>query len=88
MPGCKIKLSTIDSHRRTLYEQDNNDRPAPWVREEPEGVFQESGGRVKGFGPKPADGTRFHWDQKGTSTDWGTFPDERGTNLSSFARFF
>ena len=41
MPGCKIKLSTIDSHRRTLYEQDNNDRPAPWVKEEPEGVFQE-----------------------------------------------
>ena len=41
----------------------------------PEGVFQESGGRVKGFGPKPADGIRFHWDQKGTSTDWGAFPD-------------
>jgi iduronate 2-sulfatase len=41
----------------------------------PEGVFQESGGRVKGFGPKPTDGTRFHWDQKGTSTDWAPFPD-------------
>ncbi len=41
----------------------------------PEGVFQESGGRVKGFGPKPADGTRFKWDQDGTSTDWGAFPD-------------
>ena len=41
----------------------------------PEGVFQESGGRVKGFGPKPADGTRFKWDRKGTSTDWGAFPD-------------
>ena len=42
----------------------------------PEGVFQQSGGRVKGFGPKPADGTRFHWDQKGTSTDWAAFPDK------------
>jgi len=41
----------------------------------PEGVFQESGGRVKGFGPKPADGKRFHWDKKGTSTDWAAFPD-------------
>lgn len=41
----------------------------------PEGVFHESGGRVKGFGPKPADGIRFKWDQEGTSTDWGVFPD-------------
>ena len=41
----------------------------------PEGVFQVSGGRVKGFGPKPADGSHFKWDQKGTSTDWGAFPD-------------
>ena len=41
----------------------------------PEGVFQESGGRVKGFGPKPANNKRFHWDQKGTSTDWGAFPE-------------
>lgn len=41
----------------------------------PEGVFQVSGGRVKGFGPKPADGSSFHWNKKGTSTDWGAFPD-------------
>lgn len=41
----------------------------------PEGVFEVSGGRVKGFGPKPADGTSFHWNRKGTSTDWGAFPD-------------
>ena len=41
----------------------------------PEGVFQQSGGRVKGFGPKPADGKRYHWDRKGTSTDWAAFPD-------------
>ena len=41
----------------------------------PEGVFEESGGRVKGFGPVPEDGKRFHWDKKGTSTDWAAFPD-------------
>lgn len=38
----------------------------------PEGVFELSGGRVSGFGPKPE--KRFKWDQKGTSTDWGAFP--------------
>ena len=41
----------------------------------PEGVFQISGGREKGFGPKPSDGSTFHWKKKGTSTDWGAFPD-------------
>jgi iduronate 2-sulfatase len=41
----------------------------------PEGVFQISGGRVKGFGPKPENGKYFHWKKKGTSTDWGAFPD-------------
>jgi len=42
MPGCRIRLSTLDSHRRTLYENENNGRPAPWVKEEPEdGIFQE-----------------------------------------------
>eukprot|EP00605_Chrysophyceae_sp_TOSAG23-4_P002387 GSChrysophyteH1.ASY1.ANO1.2643.1 assembled CDS len=41
MPGCKIKLSTIDSKRRTQYEVDHDGRQAPWVKEEPEGVFQE-----------------------------------------------
>ncbi len=39
----------------------------------PAGQFEESGGRVKGFGPKPE--MRFKWDQKGTSTDWGAFPE-------------
>jgi arylsulfatase A-like enzyme len=48
----------------------------------PEGVFEESGGRVKGFGPLPA--KRFVWDGYGTSdrdnygrtsTDWGAFPE-------------
>ncbi|UBM58698.1 sulfatase [Marinilongibacter aquaticus] len=39
----------------------------------PDGVFQESGGRIKGFGPKPD--KPFHWNKKGTATDWGAFPD-------------
>ena len=48
----------------------------------PESVFNESGGRVKGFGPYPK--KRFVWDgfgtaEKGkygrTSTDWGAFPE-------------
>lgn len=48
----------------------------------PEGVFDESGGRVKGFGPLPE--KRFVWDGRGnsdkkkygkTSTDWGAFPE-------------
>ena len=48
----------------------------------PEGVFDESGGRVRGFGPLPAE--RFVWDGYGssdpekygrTSTDWGAFPE-------------
>lgn len=48
----------------------------------PEGVFDESGGRVNGFGPLPKD--RFVWDGYGssdrenygkTSTDWGAFPE-------------
>lgn len=47
----------------------------------PEGLFHESGGRVKGFGPVPEE--RFVWDGYGTSdrekygrtsTDWGAFP--------------
>jgi len=47
----------------------------------PEGMFDESGGRVKGFGPYPDE--RFVWDGFGTSdrnkygrtsTDWGAFP--------------
>ncbi|SHJ23360.1 sulfatase [Pseudozobellia thermophila] len=48
----------------------------------PEGVFHESGGRSKGFGPLPEN--RFVWDGFGTSdrknygrtsTDWGAFPE-------------
>ena len=47
-----------------------------------EGVFDESGGREKGFGPLPDE--RFVWDGFGTSdrknygrtsTDWGAFPE-------------
>ena len=46
----------------------------------PKGVFDESGGREKGFGPLPKE--RFVWDGYGTkdekygrtSTDWGAFP--------------
>lgn len=48
----------------------------------PEGAFDESGGRVKGFGPLPEE--RFAWDGFGTSdrkhygrtsTDWGAYPE-------------
>lgn len=52
----------------------------------PEGVFDESGGRYKGFGPMPE--KRFVWDGFGlegkgkkiegygrTNTDWGAFPE-------------
>ena len=48
----------------------------------PDGVFDESGGREKGFGPLPK--KRFVWDGLGpadkskygrTSTDWGAFPE-------------
>ena len=48
----------------------------------PDGLFDESGGRYKGFGPLPE--KRFVWDGIGTSdqerygrtsTDWGAFPE-------------
>jgi arylsulfatase A-like enzyme len=48
----------------------------------PDGLFDESGGRYKGFGPVPEQ--RFVWDGYGTSdrenygrtsTDWGAFPE-------------
>ncbi|MDO6821372.1 sulfatase-like hydrolase/transferase [Zobellia sp. 1_MG-2023] len=48
----------------------------------PDGVFDESGNREKGFGPYPDE--RFVWDGFGssdrkkygrTSTDWGAFPE-------------
>ena len=48
---------------------------------DPNDLFNESGGRVKGFGPLPE--KRFVWDGVGnsdkeqygrTSTDWGAFP--------------
>lgn len=44
----------------------------------PEGVFEERGGRVGGFGPKPE--KRFKYDPEwfdkppGTQTDWGVYP--------------
>lgn len=41
----------------------------------PDGLLDESGGRRKGFGPKPDDGP-FKWNAEGTSTDWGAFPAE------------
>ena len=50
-------------------------------RHAPDGLFDESGGRNKGFGPRPEE--RFVWDGYGTSdralygrtsTDWGAFP--------------
>ena len=46
----------------------------------PEGLFDESGGRARGFGPQPKE--RFKWSGKapenysGTSTDWGAYPEE------------
>ncbi|MGB5554677.1 MAG: sulfatase-like hydrolase/transferase, partial [Flavobacteriaceae bacterium] len=48
----------------------------------PDGVFDDSGGRIKGFGPLPPE--RFVWDGFGTSdrkkygrtsTDWGAYPE-------------
>ncbi|MBC2844701.1 sulfatase [Winogradskyella flava] len=48
----------------------------------PDSMFNESGGRVKGFGPHPK--KRFVWDGRGkgikgihgrTNTDWGAFPE-------------
>ncbi len=39
----------------------------------PENMVDESGGREKGFGPKPP--KRLNWNRKGTSTDWGPFPE-------------
>jgi len=48
----------------------------------PDGLFDESGGRSPGFGPKPEE--RFVWDGIGTSdpekygrtsTDWGAYPE-------------
>jgi len=42
----------------------------------PEGVLDESGGRNGGFGPKPPGGKHFKWEGEGTSTDWGSYPEE------------
>jgi hypothetical protein len=41
MPGCRIRLSTIDSKSRTLYENAYDGRQAPWVREDPVGTFKD-----------------------------------------------
>lgn len=40
----------------------------------PNGLFDESGGRAKGFGPYAKQ--NFHWDKERTSTDWGPFPEK------------
>jgi len=39
----------------------------------PDGVFDLSAGREKGFGPKPE--KRFKWFDEGTQTDWGAYPE-------------
>ena len=39
----------------------------------PDGVFDLSAGREKGFGPKPE--KRFKWFNEGTQTDWGAYPE-------------
>ena len=39
----------------------------------PEGNFEVSGGRIDGFGPRPE--KRMEWNKKGTSTDWGAYPE-------------
>lgn len=41
MPGCRIRLSTIESKARTLYTNAHDGREAPWVREDPEGTFKD-----------------------------------------------
>lgn len=42
----------------------------------PKNLFDLSGGRIKGFGPRPENNKYFRWNKKGTSTDWGAFPNE------------
>lgn len=58
----------------------------------PKNVFQESGGRVKGFGPYPK--KRFVWDGFGkgikgkhgrTSTDWGAYPTQDSLMLDHYS---
>lgn len=41
MPGCRIRLSTIDSKARTSYENAHVGQVAPFVREDPEGTFRD-----------------------------------------------
>jgi hypothetical protein len=41
MPGCRIRLSALDPTKRTLYENEPGRGEAPWVKEDPEGTFQE-----------------------------------------------
>ena len=42
-------------------------------RHAPDGVFEVSGGREPGFGPKPAE--RMNYEADYTQTDWGAFPE-------------
>ena len=42
MPGCRIRLSALSPAARTLYLNAHPERgEAPWVREDPEGVFRD-----------------------------------------------
>jgi hypothetical protein len=41
MPGCRIRLSQIDSKSRTLYGNAHQGAEAPWVKEDPEGTFRD-----------------------------------------------
>lgn len=40
----------------------------------PKEAFEQYGGRIKGFGPKPE--KAFAWDSNRTNTDWGAFPEK------------
>ena len=40
MPGCRIRLSALEPKRRTEYVN-HCGREAPYIKEEPEGTFQE-----------------------------------------------
>lgn len=41
MPGCEIKLSEINSNLRTEYSNKHNGLEAPWIKEEPKGVYHD-----------------------------------------------
>jgi hypothetical protein len=41
MPGCRLRLSSLNPTQRTLFENEPGRGEAPWVKEDPEGTFQE-----------------------------------------------